>query len=44
MYQGVIRDDKRRAEKMKRREEELKVSAKRRELYESVQTVSPVER
>jgi protein PET117 len=40
MYQGVIRDDKRRADKLKKREEDMKESAKKREVYESVQRVS----
>jgi len=40
MYQGVIRDDQRRAEKMRKREEELKESAKKRVVYESVQSIS----
>jgi len=40
MYQGVLRDDARRLEKHRRREEELKESLRKRELYERVQTVS----
>ena len=40
MYQGVLKDDERRREKMRQREEELQRSLQRRELYERVQTVS----
>ncbi|RPD64184.1 hypothetical protein L226DRAFT_569654 [Lentinus tigrinus ALCF2SS1-7] len=40
MYQGVIRDDERRREKMRQREEDLQRSLEKRELYERVQTVS----
>ncbi|KAI0369135.1 hypothetical protein BV20DRAFT_946685 [Pilatotrama ljubarskyi] len=40
MYQGVLRDDERRREKMRQREEELQRSMQKRELYERVQTVS----
>jgi len=39
MYQGVLRDDERRREKMKQREEDLKASQKKREIYERVQAV-----
>jgi protein PET117 len=39
MYQGVVRDDARRREKMQQREEELRESQRKRELYERVQTV-----
>ncbi|PPQ98940.1 hypothetical protein CVT24_003567 [Panaeolus cyanescens] len=39
MYQGVLRDDERRKEKMKQREEDLKASQRKREIYERVQTV-----
>ncbi|KZS94759.1 hypothetical protein SISNIDRAFT_452874 [Sistotremastrum niveocremeum HHB9708] len=39
MYQGVIRDDARRAEKLKKREEELRESARKQSVYESVQKV-----
>jgi protein PET117 len=39
MYQGVVRDDARRLEKMKQREEELRESQRKRELYERVQAV-----
>jgi protein PET117 len=40
MYKGVIRDDERRREKMHRREEEMKESARKQEAYEGVQKVS----
>ncbi|KDQ61539.1 hypothetical protein JAAARDRAFT_30989 [Jaapia argillacea MUCL 33604] len=40
MYQGVLRDDERRKEKLKRREEEFKESQRKRELYERFQTVT----
>jgi protein PET117 len=40
MYQGVLRDDERRKEKMRQREEELRESQRKRVLYERVQTVS----
>lgn len=40
MYQGVLRDDARRLEKHKEREEALRESLRKRELYERVQTVS----
>ena len=40
MYQGVLRDDERRKEKMRKREEELQDSLRKRELYERVQKVS----
>ena len=40
MYKGVLRDDERRKEKMRQREEELRESQRKRELYERVQTVS----
>jgi len=39
MYQGVLRDDERRREKMKQREEDLKASQNKREIYERVQAV-----
>jgi protein PET117 len=39
MYKGVLRDDARRLEKMRQREEELRESQRKRELYERVQTV-----
>ncbi|KAI0731373.1 hypothetical protein C8Q76DRAFT_718641 [Earliella scabrosa] len=40
MYQGVLRDEERRREKMKQREEELQRSLEKRERYERVQSVS----
>ncbi|EJF64081.1 hypothetical protein DICSQDRAFT_54204 [Dichomitus squalens LYAD-421 SS1] len=40
MYQGVLKDDERRRDKMRQREEELQRSLQKRELYERVQTVS----
>ncbi|TBU47550.1 hypothetical protein BD309DRAFT_951757 [Dichomitus squalens] len=40
MYQGVLKDDERRREKMRQREEELQRSLQKRELYERMQTVS----
>ncbi|KAM5534630.1 hypothetical protein V8D89_011642 [Ganoderma adspersum] len=40
MYQGIVKDDVRRREKMKQREEELQRSIEKRELYERVQSVS----
>ncbi|PFH51795.1 hypothetical protein AMATHDRAFT_58288 [Amanita thiersii Skay4041] len=39
MYQGVLRDDERRREKMRQREEDLQRSKQKRELYERVQRV-----
>lgn len=44
MYKGVIRDEARvkKKEAMKEREDELLKSLKRRELYESVQSVPHV--
>jgi protein PET117 len=39
MYQGVVRDDARRQDKMKKREEEFRESQRKRELYERVQKV-----
>ncbi|EGN96833.1 hypothetical protein SERLA73DRAFT_93462 [Serpula lacrymans var. lacrymans S7.3] len=39
MYKGVLRDDERRKEKMKKREEEFQASLRKREVYERVQTV-----
>jgi protein PET117 len=39
MYKGVLRDDVRRGEKMKQREEELRESQRKREIYERVQSV-----
>ncbi|KAG6332377.1 hypothetical protein ID866_6709 [Astraeus odoratus] len=43
MYQGVLRDDERRREKMRQREEDHRVSQRKREIYERVQTVVPSE-
>ncbi|KAI0687149.1 hypothetical protein C8T65DRAFT_676463 [Cerioporus squamosus] len=40
MYQGVLRDEVRRREKMRQREEDLQRSLEKRELYERVQNVS----
>ena len=40
MYQGVLRDDARRKEKMRQREAELEESQRKRALYEQVQHVS----
>jgi len=40
MYQGVLRDDARRLDKHRQREEALQESLRKRELYETVQTVS----
>lgn len=40
MYKGVLRDDERRKEKMRQREEELRESQRKRELYERVQPVT----
>ncbi|CCM02572.1 uncharacterized protein FIBRA_04675 [Fibroporia radiculosa] len=39
MYQGVVRDEARRREKMRQREEELQDSLRKREIYERVQNV-----
>ncbi|KII87336.1 hypothetical protein PLICRDRAFT_177100 [Plicaturopsis crispa FD-325 SS-3] len=39
MYKGVLRDDERRLEKKRQREEDLKESLRKRELYERVQPV-----
>jgi protein PET117 len=39
MYQGVLRDDERRREKMRQREEEFQISRAKREIYERVQKV-----
>ncbi|VDB91967.1 unnamed protein product [Peniophora sp. CBMAI 1063] len=41
MYQGVLRDDERRRDKMKQREEDLRISQEKRRIYEAVQTVKP---
>ena len=40
MYQGVLRDDERRREKMKKRQEDLQESLRKREEYERVQSVT----
>jgi protein PET117 len=40
MYQGVLRDDERRREKMKKRHEDLQESLRKREEYERVQAVT----
>ncbi|KIJ20900.1 hypothetical protein PAXINDRAFT_6679 [Paxillus involutus ATCC 200175] len=39
MFQGVLRDDERRREKMRRRQEDFQESQRKREAYESTQTV-----
>ncbi|KAF9454302.1 hypothetical protein P691DRAFT_797855 [Macrolepiota fuliginosa MF-IS2] len=39
MYQGVLRDDERRREKMRQRQAELEESRRKREVYERVQNV-----
>ena len=39
MYKGVIRDDERRATKLRERQELLNESQRKRELYESMQKV-----
>lgn len=45
MFQGVLRDDVRRKEKMRQREEDLEESIQKRAIYERVQhvTAHPVE-
>jgi len=43
MYQGVLRDDERRREKMRQRQAELEESRRKREVYESVQNVPKAE-
>lgn len=40
MYQGVLKDDERRKEKLKKREADLQESLRKRAEYERVQTVS----
>jgi protein PET117 len=40
MYQGVLRDDERRRAKMKKRQEDLEESLRKREEYERVQPVT----
>ena len=44
MYKGVLRDDERRKQKMKKRQEELEDSQRKREIYERVQRVGMTER
>ncbi|KAI0343013.1 hypothetical protein BDW22DRAFT_1329626 [Trametopsis cervina] len=39
MYKGVLRDDERRREKLRRREQEYEDSQRKRALYEAVQSV-----
>ncbi|THV02461.1 hypothetical protein K435DRAFT_653293 [Dendrothele bispora CBS 962.96] len=39
MYQGVIKDDERRRDKMRQRQDELEESRRKREIYERAQTV-----
>lgn len=39
MYQGVLRDDVRRAEKMRQRQDDFNESKRKRELFEKVQKV-----
>ncbi|KAG1746545.1 uncharacterized protein EDB91DRAFT_1219512 [Suillus paluster] len=41
MFQGVIRDDARRLEKMRQREEEFRASSRKREIFEQVQNIAP---
>ncbi|KAF5316657.1 hypothetical protein D9619_006422 [Psilocybe cf. subviscida] len=43
MYQGVLKDDERRRQKLEERRQEFLASQKKRELYESVQRVQPSE-
>ncbi|ETW78738.1 hypothetical protein HETIRDRAFT_323601 [Heterobasidion irregulare TC 32-1] len=43
MYKGVLRDDERRKQKMKKRQEELEDSQRKREIYERVQRVGLTE-
>lgn len=43
MYQGVLRDDERRKEKMLQRQTDLEESRKKREIYERVQNVQKLE-
>jgi protein PET117 len=40
MYQGVLRDDERRREKMRQRQNDLLQSQRKREIYERAQTVN----
>ncbi|KAF8817390.1 hypothetical protein BYT27DRAFT_7152876 [Phlegmacium glaucopus] len=39
MYKGVLRDDERRRAKSKQREDDLRESQRKRQIYERVQTV-----
>jgi len=39
MYRGVLLDDERRRAKLKQREDELRESQKKRQIYERVQTI-----
>jgi protein PET117 len=39
MYQGVLRDDERRAAKLRERQEQLEESQRKRAVYENVQKV-----
>jgi len=39
MYQGVLKDDERRREKMQQRQAEFDESKRKREIYEQVQTI-----
>ncbi|KAF8555964.1 hypothetical protein OG21DRAFT_1409918 [Imleria badia] len=39
MFQGVLRDDERRREKMRQRQQEFEESKRKREIYERTQTV-----
>ncbi|KAH7890833.1 hypothetical protein F5I97DRAFT_1799165 [Phlebopus sp. FC_14] len=39
MFQGVLRDDERRRTKLRQREEDLRTSQRKREIYERTQTV-----
>jgi protein PET117 len=43
MYQGVLRDDERRREKMKQRQEDFERSQEKRRIYEAVQKVGRAE-
>lgn len=43
MYQGVVRDEERRKEKMRQRQEDFERSQEKRRLYESVQKVGKAE-
>jgi len=39
MYRGVLKDDERRKEKMRKRQQDLEESLRKRDVYEAVQTV-----